>query len=216
MPLEVRYVKRATARVRAPRAKAKVARRRLLFFRGEASATEAVLDISTSGMKVLARGTPLAKGDPLSVEIVHPSLDGTLVLVGVVRWVRPEPGEDARYSAGVEFVDVPAPVRTRLEHVLALELGSMISIGSRGHVGFIARGAEALGMGDLLHVYDLDRTEIATIRDDKMYLNATRMKDGDVLHKQAASLSSLLRWVFEATERKVTIEPPIDLGESSG
>lgn len=217
MAIEVRYVKRGAPRVRSTRAKAKVSRRKLLFFKGAAEVTESVLDISSSGMKVLGKGGALAKGDRLAIEVAHPSLAAALEIDGVVRWVRPEPGGAGRWSAGVEFVDVTEGARAGIERLIGLELGSMLTIGSLGHVGFVTRGTESQGDAGTLFVYDLDRLEVATITDEKLYLHATKKKDGEILHKQAGALQTLLRWAFDQKEGKVGLEPPIEFepGKSS-
>jgi hypothetical protein len=209
MAIEVRYSKRAP-RVRSTRAKAKVSRRKLLFFKGAPATTEAVLDLSSSGMKVLGKSGSPAKGDRLAIEIAHPSLTAVLEVDGIVRWVRPEPGGAGRWSAGVEFVELTDGMRAQIERMIGLELGSMLSIGTLGHVGFVTRGVSEQGLGGTLFVYDLERIEIATIQDEKLYLHATTRREGEILHKQAGSLNGLLRWVFDQKEGKVTLEPPIE------
>lgn len=210
MGLEIRYAKRTAPRIRAPRTRATLRRRKLRLFKGEPHPTEAVLDLSSTGMKILARGSPLAKGDRLSVDFGHASLGAKkLELEGVVRWVRPEPGAGAGYSAGVEFVDVKEAARARLERLIAIELGSLVSIGPR-HVGFAARGAAEADLAGTLFVYDRDRNEVGQIVDEKLYLHATRTREGEIERKQAGTLAPLLKWMFDEKEGKVDIDPPID------
>jgi hypothetical protein len=204
MALEVRYLKRTQPRVRSSVAKAKVARRKLLFFKGQVEDAEAVVDISSTGMKLIARGKPLAKGDKLEVEVSHPSLGDALPVTGVVRWVRPEPGE-GRYSAGIEFTDLKKRSAEQLDRLVALELGSRVAIGAELKGYASAHGKEVL-------VYDLDRREVGTIRDELVYLLASKEHEGEILTKQGGTLAPLLRWVFALDKGEVEVTPPIDLG----
>ena len=63
---------------------------------------------------------------------------------GVVRWSRSEPPGSERCATGVEFVEVDEKRRRQLDRVLALELGSNVTIAGHGHVGWVARGTNEL------------------------------------------------------------------------
>ena len=204
MSLEVRWVKRGTPRVHARGAK--VTTKKLELAKSKPLAAEAVVDISSAGMKLLARGKPPAKGEKLSLEIAHPALEKPVKLEGVVRWVTPGKGD--RFTAGIEFQKVRAAARVQLERVVTLELGSVVKATS-GQVGWVAPAAASSGLAGLFFVYDLGRSEVATIVDEKEYFHATRVLGLDVAHRQGTSLELLLRWVFDLKEGDVAVEPPL-------
>jgi hypothetical protein len=197
MALEVRYVKRVSPRVRARRAKASVP--------GKLVAAEKVLDISSEGVKLVVRGRPPEKGSVLALELVHPALERPLVVEGVVRWVRPDES-GPRFNVGLQFSKTNSSAQKKLEQLITLELGSAVT-GVRGQVGWVAPAAEDSGLEGLFFVYDLTRTEVATILDEKDYLQATRIKGAQVLQRQGTSFEGLLRWVFDL-EGVLLVAPP--------
>src|SRR5277367_4416829 len=135
MGLEVRFVPRATPRVHARGAKAKLTSKKLRLTKGKPLVAESVVDISPAGMKLVARGKPLAKDERLSLEIAHSALEKPIAIEGVVRWVAAE-GKDDRFTAGVAFRKVNAAARAQLDRLVTLELGSVVK-GAAGQVGWV-------------------------------------------------------------------------------
>lgn len=206
MSVEIRYTKRGMPRIRTRQTKAGVASRKLKIFHGAARPAESVLDLSLSGIKMIVNGPPFEKGERLTVELLHPAFRGAVQLEGVVRWSRSEPMGSDRSSAGVEFVEVDEKRRRQLDRVLALELGSTVTIAGHGHVGYVARGTNELS--GTLFVYDLDRHELARAIEEKGGLRATRVRAGQV-ESLTGDLAHVLRWLYGKADGRLDIEPPV-------
>lgn len=202
MSVEIRYTKRASPRVRTRHTKAGVSGKQKV-----GRAAETVLDLSLSGVKLIVRGAPFEKGEKLTIELLHPTFRGAVALDGVVRWSRSEPMGSDRCATGVEFVELDEKRKRQLDRVLALELGSNVTIAGHGHVGFVARGPAELEK--TLFVYDLDRHELARVQDEKGGFRATRVKSGQVETKTSAELGEVLRWLFAKAEGRVEVSPAL-------
>lgn len=207
MPVEIRYQKRATPRIRTRQTKAGVASKKKVFA-GPARPAEAVLDLSLSGIKMIVRGDPFEKGERLVIELIHPSFRGAVQVDGLVRWSRSEPPGSDRAATGVEFVELDEKRRRQLDRVLALELGSNVTIAGHGHVGYVARGTNELAA--TIFVYDLDRHELARVLEERGGWRASRVRGGQVESQQARDLADVLRWTFGKAEGRVEVNPPID------
>ena len=202
MSVEIRYTKRGTPRIRTRQTKAGVQTRKLA-----ARPAETVLDLSSTGIKMIVRGAPFEKGEKLTIELLHPTFRGAVQIEGVVRWSRSEPMGADRCSAGVEFVDLDERRKRQLDRMLALELGSNVTIAGHGHVGYVARGAAELEK--TVFVYDLDRHELARVLEDKTGWRASRVKDGKVESKTEKELAEVLRWAFGKVEGRVEVNPAL-------
>lgn len=196
-------------RVHVAAASAAMTRRRLLFLRAPRQDADALLDLSLTGMKILAHGAPPAAGDRLDIELGHPAVKGTVHLEGEVRWVRPEPGREGVWGAGIQFQRLRDTTRVALERLIVLELGSMVQSGLQGHLGYVAHASGAHLEGTWF-VYDVDRRELARIEEEPLYYRVTRSGDDDERPRarDVESFQEALRWVFDVPTR-LDVEPPL-------
>lgn len=208
--LEGHYASR-DPRVHIAEAKASVSKRRFFFLRSPLEATDALVDLSEEGLKVLSHGDPLGEGDKIEVSLTHPQLDGTLTLHAVVQWVRPEPGGEGRWGAGVHFEPKPEGEEVeQLRRLLDLELGSAVTCGVEGQVGFVAAGSESAGLTGAFFAYDLNRAQQGTIWEEPLFYRTQRFGEDGVEHRDFETFQEALRWIFRR-DVKLAIEPELEL-----
>ncbi|HZV00037.1 MAG TPA: PilZ domain-containing protein [Planctomycetota bacterium] len=208
MAVEIRYAKRSHPRVRTRHTRVGVASKKHKVFQGPGRAAEVVLDLSLSGIKMVVKGEPFEKNERIVLEILHPAFRGAIQIDGLVRWARSDPAGSDRWAAGVEFVDLDEKHKRQLDRLLALELGSKITIAGHGHVGFLARGTAELV--STLFVYDLDRHELGRIMEEKAGYRLSRVKGGKVETHTSHELGEVLRWAFGKSEGRVEVDPPVE------
>lgn len=63
--------------------------------------------------------SPLAMGDPVTLEVQLPGEDDVRILEGVVRWVRESPSDDGPAGMGVSFEDAEQVLGERIDAIVA-------------------------------------------------------------------------------------------------
>lgn len=157
--LDAQYSPRSP-RVQASSATATMAERgsrRLRLEPAPAPDSDALLDLSTKGLKMRTHTWAPKVDALLDLELKHPHLKGPIKLVGRVKWVQRDEGE--MHLVGIHFEEVRDTTKVALIQLIVLELGSTI-YARHGHVGFLSRAGE----GDRFVIYGLNRQVLATIR----------------------------------------------------
>lgn len=207
--LEGHYGKR-DPRVHTAEAHASLSKRRLFFLRKPLDATDALIDLSEEGLKILAHGAPLAVGERVDVELTHPHLDGAVNASCEVRWVRPEPGSEGRWGAGLHFEPaLGGEDLEQLRRLLDLELGSAVRAGIEGQVGFVAAGSAAAGLSGVFFPYDMNRVQLGMVWEEPLFYRTHRFSDDGPEHRDFETLQESLRWIFRR-EMKLSVEPALE------
>jgi len=208
--LEGHYASR-DPRVHTAAAKASLSKRRFFFLRSPLEATDALVDLSEEGLKLLSHGAALAEGDRVDVELTHPHLDGPLTLAGEVRWVRPEPGAEGRWGAGLHFEPAPTgEALVRLRRLLDLELGSAVTCGVEGQIGFAAAGSESAGLKGAFFAYDLNRVQQGSVWEEPLFYRTHRFGEEGTEHRDFETFQEALRWIFRRDVR-LAVEPSLEV-----
>lgn len=193
--LDARYVPRPP-RVRA----AASAARRLVLHDVPTPERDVLLDLAAGGVKLLA-AAPLEAGSTVDLALSHDGLKGELELSATVQWARPVQGG---WLVGLRFVDVRDTTRVALERLVALELGSRVLAGARGHVGWVAA---ADGPAASHYVYDLAHEEVGRLHADGPSIRAVAGRAPEP--RQFASVAEAIAACLGVAPQELTLDPPL-------
>ena len=204
--LEAFYTPRPP-RVRASAATATLGRgsRRLRVGSQAGQDVDALLDLSSTGMKILTSMGPLEVGEQLDVELRHPEVRGPIALEGHVRWVEEGPGKT--WDVGIRFERVRDTTAVALERLIGLELGSTVQ-SPRGQLGFVSPGAaDASGTTRHFHVYGRYREELGIVAGMPGGTFTVSRSGKDPQPVERATFEEALRWVYQCGEESLRVRP---------
>ena len=84
---------------------------------------DALVDLSSRGLKMITSGAPPAVDTVLELELRHPKLKGTVQVSGRVRWVTPE--ADGTAKVGVVFEELRDTTKVAIAQLVAYNLADI-------------------------------------------------------------------------------------------
>ncbi len=147
----------ATASLAAKRGES----RRLTFSESASAESDALMDLSSTGLKMLTQGWAPEVDAVLDLELRHPALRGSIQVQGRVKWVNAN--DDETFKVGLHFEEMRDTTKVALIQLIVLELGSTIYAPS-GQVGFIAKNRDVAGSEERFYtVYTPRREKLGTV-----------------------------------------------------
>jgi PilZ domain len=207
MAFEGRWITREP-RIKVAKAQATVAPRRLLFLERPRQDADAIVDLSQTGMKLIAAGLPPATDQVLDFDLRHPELRGAVTVAGRIQWIREV--EVTSWEAGVRFLQVRDTTRVALQRLILLELGSTV-LKEHRRLGFISP-QPAVDGSFLYTIYDPERRELASVEVDAdrgLYVATRRVAALQDRSREFPSLNGALGWVFATDGSDLQVDPPL-------